>query len=76
MIDCEQVLQELSNYLDSDVTEQLRQQIEEHIHSCGNCKVLVDTTRETLQLVAGEKVLEIPHGVSTRLLERLSVLWK
>jgi len=75
MIRCEDVLREISNYLDQDVPAELRQQIEEHLRACDNCTVLVSTTRKTLSLVAGSKVFEISPAISERLLERLAGQW-
>lgn len=71
MIRCEHVLQELSNFLDHEVAEALRREIEEHLRGCRNCTVLVDTTRMTLRLVAENQVFELPPGVAERLLARL-----
>ena len=76
MIRCEDVLREISNYLDQDVTPELRRQIEEHLSACDHCHVLVSTTRKTLSLVAGSKVFEIPTAVSQRLIERLAEQWR
>jgi anti-sigma factor RsiW len=75
MIRCEDVLRELSNYIDREVTPDLRRQIEEHLGACHHCTVLVSTTRKTLSLVADSSILELPSGVSQRLLTRLAVHW-
>ena len=76
MIRCEDVLREISNYLDQDVPSELRRQIEEHLDACDNCHVLVNTTRKTISLVGGSNVFEIPASVSERLLERLAAQWR
>ena len=73
MITCEEVLRELSNYLDEELTSQLRAQVQERLRGCLNCTVLVNTTRKTLTLVADNFVSELPHGVSERLIERLGI---
>ena len=73
MITCEEVLRELSNYLDEELTLELRAQILEHLRVCCNCTVLVNTTRTTLTLVADHFVSELPPGVSERLIERLGI---
>ena len=72
MIRCEDVLREVSNYLDQDVSPELRRQIEEHIEACENCHVLVSTTRKTISLVGEHEIFEIPPEVSGRLLERIA----
>lgn len=72
VIRCEDVLRELSNYIDGEVSAALRQQIEEHIRHCHDCKVLVSTTRTTLSLIANNRVLELPPWVSERLMAHLA----
>ena len=73
MIRCEDVLKEISNYIDAEVTPELLRQIEEHLEACCDCIVLVNTTRKTLSLIFDNYILELPAGVSERLLERLAV---
>jgi len=75
MISCEEVLQEVSNYIDTEVTEDLRRQIEEHLRGCHNCTVLVSTTRKTVSLASCVGILELPSGVSERLMARLAAQW-
>ena len=72
MIRCEEILRELCDYIDEEITTELRASMEAHLRACPHCKVLVNTTRKTLTLVADNSFLELPKGVSERLLERLS----
>jgi anti-sigma factor RsiW len=72
MICCEELLREISSYIDEEITSELRVQIESHLCACRHCKVVVDTTKKTLTLVADNSFLELPQGVSERLLERLA----
>ena len=72
MTRCEEVIRELSNYIDADVTENLRRRIEEHLRDCHNCTVVVNTIRKTLSLVCNTRILELPADVSQRLMERLA----
>jgi anti-sigma factor RsiW len=72
MIRCEDILREISELLDDDVTPEMRTQIESHLCACRHCKVLVDTTRLTLTLVSTHQILELPDGVSSRLIARLT----
>jgi predicted anti-sigma-YlaC factor YlaD len=72
MIRCEDVLREISDYLDREVSAELRRQIEEHLNGCENCRVLVNTTRKTISLVGASTVFEIPADVSERLMKRFS----
>lgn len=71
MLSCRQVLAELSNYVDQEVTLELRRAIEEHLARCGRCWVVYDTTRKTLLLVAEHRPSATPLAVSERLHARL-----
>ena len=75
MIRCEDVLREVSNYIDAEVTQELRRQIEEHLRGCQDCTVLVSTTRKTVSLLSSSRILELPSDVSQRLMERLADYW-
>ena len=72
MIRCTDVLREISDILDEEITPEMRAQLETHLCACRHCKVLVDTTRKTMTLVSSHYSLELPQGVSERLLERLA----
>ncbi len=47
MLDCKQVLAELSTYLDDEVTLELARAIEKHLALCRRCWVVYDTSRKT-----------------------------
>jgi anti-sigma factor (TIGR02949 family) len=71
-IDCTEVRRELSNYIENDVTPDLRRQMEEHFAACPGCTAVYDGLRNVIQLVSGSKILELPTGFSQRLLARLA----
>ena len=72
MIRCEDVLRELSNYLDGDVDPALRQELEAHLRGCKRCSVLTDSTRKALRIICDTRIIELPAGFSDRLRARLS----
>lgn len=67
MVTCEDVLRELSNYLDDDIDPRLRAEIEAHLRQCHRCSILADTTRKLLFVIGDERVFEVPVGFSERL---------
>ncbi len=75
MLDCRQVLAELSNYMDDEVTLELKHAIEEHLARCGRCSVVYDTTRRTLKIVSESLPQAAPFAVSERLHARLRQLF-
>lgn len=72
MIRCEDVLRELSNYLDGEVDQALRRELEEHLRGCKRCWVLVDSTRKSIRIVAGTHIIDLIPGFTDRLKTKLS----
>ncbi len=75
MLDCRQVLAELSNYIDDEVTLKLKHALEEHLAHCHRCGVIYDTTRRTLSIVTDSLPPATPVEVSARLHARLRLLY-
>jgi predicted anti-sigma-YlaC factor YlaD len=71
MLDCKEVLENLSNYIDGEGSDELRKSIEQHISRCGRCRVVFDTTGKMLKIVMDVEPFEVPLGVSARLYARL-----
>jgi hypothetical protein len=67
MVSCEHVLNNLSNFIDQDIDDTLRAEIEGHLKLCHRCSVLHDTLRKVLIIAADERTFEIPVGYSERL---------
>jgi anti-sigma factor (TIGR02949 family) len=70
-LDCEHIWRELSNYLDGDISEEVRREVEAHVAQCKHCAALLDSTHNVLVLVADERRMELPLGFNARLRERL-----
>ena len=66
-ISCLEVIRELSNYIDEDVTPQLRGQIIAHLPSCAHCTAIYDGLRNTITLTGDDRVFNLPAGFSERL---------
>ncbi|HVB55574.1 MAG TPA: zf-HC2 domain-containing protein [Candidatus Acidoferrales bacterium] len=71
MMDCKEVLSNLSNYVDGDVSAELRAALEEHLAKCRRCRVVFDTTDKALKIVLDVEPFEVPLAVSARLYTRL-----
>ena len=74
MMDCKAVLENLSDYVDGDVSADIRKALEEHIARCRRCRVVLDTTRRTLKIVLDAEPFEVPLAVSARLYARLEAV--
>lgn len=67
MVRCKTVIANLSNYLDAEVSPEMRRKIEGHLRHCRRCSAVYDSTRKMLVVVGDDRVFEIPTGFSTRL---------
>ncbi len=74
MLDCRHVLAELSNYLDGEVSPEVKRALEEHLEKCRRCSLVYNTTRKTLRIVSEVGAFDIPVEVHARLRVRLREL--
>ncbi len=49
-MNCDELIRYLSDYIDNGLTDQLRADAEQHLATCHNCHVVLDTTRQTIML--------------------------
>ncbi len=66
-MNCTDLLSHLGDYFDDQLTADLREELRAHTSTCQHCKVVLDTTRQTIAVYKGGEVYE----VSTELRERL-----
>jgi hypothetical protein len=72
-ISCREVRQELANYMEDDITVDLRLRIERHFLRCDGCSALYDGLRQIIYLVNESVLIELPVGLSQRLFQRLNM---
>ena len=70
-ISCEEVWREISNYLEGEISAELRARMEEHFKDCKHCTAVLDGTRNVLHLVGDATAFEVPAGFSNRLYQKL-----
>jgi len=74
MAGCRELLEELGNYLDDDVSADLRRELEVHLADCSDCKVVADSSRQTVKIVAGCRSFELPPRFSAKIMARIRSL--
>lgn len=72
IVNCEQVWQEISNYLEGDLDTALRARMDEHFRSCKRCASVLEGTRNVIGLYSDERMIETPSGFGRRLERRLA----
>ena len=66
-ITCREVWKELVNYMEDDLTPELRASIDRHLRGCAHCTAIYDGARNVVRLVGNQEALELPPGLSRRL---------
>ena len=71
---CKELLGSLSSYIDGDLSPELCQELEKHLAGCDDCRVVLNTTKRTIDLVhAPIEKLDVPEDVRERLFKRLNL---
>jgi predicted anti-sigma-YlaC factor YlaD len=69
--ECRALLAGLSDYLDGTLEQTLCDQLEAHLAGCEDCRLLVDTTRKTVELYGQLGKVDVPATVLDRLWKTL-----
>jgi anti-sigma factor RsiW len=70
-LNCKGVIRELSSYIDDELDVAVRLEIEGHLADCGDCALVVDQTKRTVEIFCGCEPVELPEDVKSRLHEAL-----
>ena len=75
-MDCQEVHEKLSDFLDRETAEEICRQIEEHLKHCDGCTVVVDKTRKTIMLYQADRAIDVPVALTRRLEEALAAEYR
>ena len=71
---CQEFLNQVSDYLDDFIDPKTCDELERHLADCPNCRVFVDTLKNTVYLYQQQEAdIELPNGVRERLFKVLSL---
>jgi len=71
LINCADFMAEIGNYLEGDVAEGVRLQLEHHLSHCQTCTVLVDSSRKTISIVTDTGSFDLPEATFRPIAERI-----
>jgi anti-sigma factor RsiW len=66
-VNCTDFLAKLTDYFDGQIDPDLLTEVKQHLGSCHHCEVVVNTTRQTIDVYRGHEPYEFPEELSTRL---------
>ena len=64
---CKDFLNELTDYLDGALSENTKAELDEHLHWCHECHVLLNTTKKTIEIYRDNQIYELPENLRSRL---------
>ena len=75
-ITCKSFLDEMSDYIDGELPQDLRASLESHLAKCPECWVLLDETRQTVEIVQKYNCHPMPDAVKDRLVDAIQKHWE
>jgi predicted anti-sigma-YlaC factor YlaD len=73
---CQEVLDQLADYLDEAAHAELVGAVDRHIGSCSHCRVEVDTLRLTVLFYRRGEPIQLPAALATKLQQALEVAYR
>lgn len=71
---CAELLGSLSSYIDGDLNPELCHELEKHLDGCEDCRIVLNTTKRTIDLVhSPAEKLDLPEDIRERLFKRLNL---
>jgi len=71
MITCEEFFAEFGDYLEGQLSLEVRQELEFHLRQCRACHVIYDSTRKTIKIVSESNSFELPQKVLDPIIDRV-----
>jgi predicted anti-sigma-YlaC factor YlaD len=73
---CAEYIGDLNYYLDGGISPELCEEIENHIGRCSNCRIMVDTLKQTVSLCREGKRERLPEALEQKLTGLLRERWR
>jgi anti-sigma factor RsiW len=70
-VNCQAATRELSNYIDNELDASLRAELEEHLHGCTHCTVVLSQIKHTVEVFCDAEPVALPPDTRQRLYEAL-----
>jgi len=71
MISCADFMAAIGDYLDGEVAEGVRAQLEAHLSHCSNCQVVYDSAKKTIRVLTDSGSFDLPEAAAKPITERI-----
>jgi anti-sigma factor RsiW len=66
-VNCKDFLQELTDYLDGNISAAVRAELDDHLLWCRECHVVLNTTKKTIEIYRDNRLYELPDNLRQQL---------
>ncbi len=73
---CNEYIQSICDYVDGEADSSLCADIEKHLESCKNCRIMIDTLKQTVVLCRDGKPEPLPAELEAKLKNALRIKWE
>ena len=73
---CSKYIQDIADYIDGEVDQALCTELEKHLAGCENCRIMVDTLKQTVVLCREGKKESLPPEIESRLNNAIRARWE
>ena len=73
-ISCLEVWREISNYLEEEISPEMRERMGAHFKNCAHCSAVLDGTKNVVGLVGDGRLYQMPEGFNKRLYKKIQKL--
>jgi len=73
---CSDFIGGLSDYIDGEAEPELCEEIEKHLGQCENCRIMVDTLKQTVSLCREGREEKFPPALEAKLNNLLKKRWE
>ena len=70
---CKDLIREISDYLDGALEPEVLKELERHLQHCDDCRLVVDTTRKTIQVFCNSEPAPLDDNTRERLHKALEL---
>ncbi len=73
---CDDLIGNLSDYIDGELDPELCRELESHLAGCQNCRLMVDNLKMTVKLCRDGAEVELPQSLQDKINAKLAERWK
>ena len=66
-MNCKAVIREISNYIDGELEATIKQELERHLAHCEDCTMILDQTRNSIEILCDSEPIPLPADLHSRL---------